>query len=67
MNGMEKVLGMRLEDALKILRAMGIEPAVVTTTAPRTQREGGTLRVIRVRDGEITVSAFQDAINTVSE
>ena len=40
MNGMEKVLGMRLEDALKILRAMGIEPAVVTTTAPRTQREG---------------------------
>lgn len=62
MIGMERVLGMRLEEALDLLRAMGMEPAVVTTVAPRTQREGGTLRVIRVREGEITVSAFQDAI-----
>lgn len=59
---MERVLGMRLDEALTILHAMGINPAVVTTTEPRNQREGGTLRVIRVREGEITVSAFQDAI-----
>ena len=67
MSGMEKVLGMRLEDALKILADMGIEPNVVTTVAPRNQREGGTLRVIRVREGEITVSAFQDAVNQVRQ
>ena len=63
MNGMETVLGMRLEDALKRLSAMGIEPRIVTTAAPRNHREGGTLRVIRVREGEIVVSAFQDDIN----
>lgn len=62
MNSMEQVLGMRLEDALTLLRAEGIDPKIVTTTEPRNQREGGTLRVIRVRKGEITVSAFQDAI-----
>lgn len=62
MNSMEQVLGMRLEGALAILRARGIDPKIVTTTEPRNQREGGTLRVIRVREGEITVSAFQDAI-----
>lgn len=62
MNSMESVLGMRLDEALQILRGMGIEPEIVTTTEPRNQREGGTLRVIRVRDGEITVSAFQDEI-----
>ena len=67
MSGMEKVLGMRLEDALEILRGMGMEPNVVTTVAPRTQREGGTLRVIRVRSGEIIVSAFQDAVVKIEE
>ena len=41
---------------------MGVEPEVVTACAPGTSREGGTLRVIRVRGNEITVSAFQDAI-----
>ena len=62
MDGMERVLGMRLEDAVTMLRGMGMEPAIVTTAAPRNQREGGTLRAIRVREGEIVVSAFQDAI-----
>ena len=38
------------------------QPEVVTACAPGTSREGGTLRVIRVRGNEITVSAFQDAI-----
>ena len=62
MEPMKQVLGLDLEEALRRLRAMGGEPEVVTACAPGTSREGGTLRVIRVRGNEITVSAFQDAI-----
>ena len=62
MEPMTQVLGLELEEALERLRAMGVEPEVVTACAPGTNREGGTLRVIRVRGNEITVSAFQDAI-----
>ncbi|MGN1018759.1 MAG: hypothetical protein ACI4O7_00160 [Aristaeellaceae bacterium] len=62
MEPMKQVLGLELDEALRYLRAMGVEPEVVTTCAPGTSREGGTLRVIRVRGNEITVSAFQDAI-----
>lgn len=59
---MDALLGLRLEDAQAVLRNQGIDVRIVRTAAPRTAREGGTLRVIRVRDGEITVSAFQDQI-----
>ncbi len=59
---MDALLGMRLEDALSLLKAEGIEVKVVQTVAPRTARESGTLRVIRVREGEVTVSGFQDEI-----
>ena len=62
MERMEQVLGLEVQEAVEKLRAMGVEPEIVTTCAPRTNREGGTLRVIRVRGREITVSAFQDAI-----
>ena len=55
-----KVLGMTLEAALEILHGEGIEPTVVETRAPRTERTDGTLRVIRVRGNELTVSAFMD-------
>jgi len=55
------VLGMPLEDALALCRAQGLpEPEVITTCAPRGQRSEGTLRVIRVREGQWTVSAFMD-------
>lgn len=57
---MINVLGMKLEDALAVVRAAGIEPTVITTRAPRDQRSGGTLRVVRVRGNEVTVSAFMD-------
>ena len=57
---MQDLLGLRLEDALKRLEARGMTATVVTTQAPRVTREGGTLRVIRVRGSELTVSAFQD-------
>jgi len=57
---MQCVLGMRLDDALALAYQKGLEPTIVHTSAPRAQREGGTLRVIRVREGEWTVSAFMD-------
>ncbi len=58
----DNVLGMRLEDALSLCRAKGMaEPRIIATHAPRGQRSEGTLRVVRVREGEWTVSAFMDA------
>ena len=57
---MQELLGMRLEDALALMRERGLEASVISTCAPRNQQEGGTLRVIRVRGCELTVSAFQD-------
>ena len=59
---MQDLLGLRLEDALSLLAARGVTPTVVETCTPRGPREGGTLRVIRVRGTELTVSAFQNGI-----
>ena len=59
---MQDLLGLRLEDALSLMASRGVTPTVIETRAPRSQREGGTLRVIRVRGTELTVSAFQDGI-----
>ena len=66
------LLGLPLEKALETARAWGCEPRVLVTCAPRRKgddaappREGtlcprGTLRVIRARENEVTVSAFLD-------
>lgn len=60
------LLGLPLEKALEIARAWGVEPRVLVTRAPKRRGEEdsapreGTLRVIRARAGELTVSAFQD-------
>ena len=62
----QSLLGLPLETALQTARAWGVEPKVLVTCAPRRKGEDstapreGTLRVIRVRTGELTVSAFQD-------
>ena len=62
----ESLLGLPLDKALEAARAWGMEPKVLVTCAPRRKGEEfaepreGTLRVIRVREGELTVSAFQD-------
>ena len=62
----ESLLGLPLETALAAARAWGMEPKVLVTCAPRRKGEEsaepreGTLRVIRAREGELTVSAFQD-------
>jgi len=59
------LLGLPLEIALDKARAWGEEPRVLVTRAPLRRGEEpspreGTLRVIRAREGELTVSAFQD-------
>jgi len=62
----ESLLGLPLDKALEAARAWGVEPKVLVTCAPRRKGEEdtgmreGTLRVIRARAGELTVSAFQD-------
>ena len=62
----ESLLGLPLDQALETARAWGVEPRVLVTCAPRRKGEEdagmreGTLRVIRARAGELTVSAFQD-------
>ena len=62
----ESLLGLPLQTALETARAWGVEPKVLVTCAPRRKGEEdtgmreGTLRVIRARAGELTVSAFQD-------
>ena len=60
------LLGLPLDKAVETARAWGIEPKVLVTCAPRRKGEEatgareGTLRVIRAREGELTLSAFQD-------
>ena len=62
----ESLLGLPLDKALETARAWGLEPKVLVTCAPRRKGDDsaepreGTMRVIRVREGELTVSAFQD-------
>ena len=62
----ESLLGLPLDVALETARAWGVEPKVLVTCAPRRKGEEdsavreGTMRVIRARTGELTVSAFQD-------
>ena len=60
------LLGLPLDKAVETARAWGVEPKVLVTCAPRRKGEDsaeareGPLRVIRAREGELTVSAFQD-------
>ena len=62
----QSLLGLPLDVALRIVRTWGCEPKVLVTCAPRrkgdedTGMREGTLRVIRAKEMELTVSAFQD-------
>ena len=62
----ESLLGLPLDKALETARAWGVEPRVLVTCAPRRKGEEdtgvreGTMRVIRAREGELTVSVFPD-------
>ena len=53
------LLGLPLEEAVRRLREAGVEPRVQYASAPYV-REGGTLRVIRVRGEELTAARFED-------
>ena len=54
----EALLGLPLEEALRLCRGEGIEPAVVRTAAPRAPEGPVELRVVRVRGAELTVCGF---------
>ncbi len=58
------LLGLPLEEAIRRLHAMGVEPAVVISSATRRPEGVGWLRVVRVRDGgrELTACYFLDRI-----
>ena len=62
----ETLLGLPLDKALDIARTWGVEPKVLVTCAPLRKGEEdtgvreGTMRVIRARENELTVSAFPD-------
>ncbi len=65
-----EVLGMRLEDALDVLRHAGeTEIEILDSSAPKAQREQGIRRVVRVRDHQLTVCTFLDVPmrNTTSQ
>lgn len=62
MSDQTMVLGMPLDTALALVGEAAKEIRIVRTDAPRSERKDGTLRVIRVRPGEWTVSAFHDAM-----
>ena len=69
----ESLLGLPLDRALETVRAWGMEPKVLVTCAPRRKGEEasavreGTMRVIRAREGELTVSIFPDGDPKASE
>lgn len=58
----ERLLGLPLEEAVRRLRALGVEPAVLISRAPRRPEGVGAFRVVRVQeDGrKLTVCAFFD-------
>ena len=61
---MTEILGLKLEDALKLLAETGnTDVRVVEYMAPRAEKDPrGTLRVVRFRPdkNELTVCAFRD-------
>ena len=65
---MSALLGLPLEDALKVLEARGIQPEIKETAPPRGGRDG-SLRVVRCRNGgrQLTVAAFQDPLAAAGE
>ena len=60
---MTEILGLPLDRALQILAAKGLpSPQVVVTASPKSAREAGTLRVVAVSGGCVTVSRFLDGM-----
>lgn len=57
-------MGMPLDEAVRRLEAVGIQPAVTISRAPRRPDGVGVFRVVRVQNGgrELTVCAFIDVL-----
>lgn len=56
------LLGLPLSTVLERLGPDAENWKIVATTDPRHEREDGTLRVIRIREGELTVARFFDGV-----
>ena len=57
------MLGLHLEEALRRWTEAGLViPTIHETADPKGARETGTLRVVRVKDGEWIVAKFRDGI-----
>lgn len=61
---MTALLGLPLEEAIRRLRAEGVEPTVDITRAPRRPEGIGALRVVRVSENGrvVTACAFLDTL-----
>jgi len=57
---MAHLLGLPLEEAVKLLREEGQEPVIIRTCSPGKEEREGTERVVRVRGNELTVGRFPD-------
>ncbi|MDO4484748.1 MAG: hypothetical protein Q4C54_10085 [Clostridia bacterium] len=62
----DALLGLPLDRAEQMLEACGVKMEIITSRAPRTERTGGTPRVVRVQDGAVTVCDFPDGVPTRS-
>lgn len=60
----EDLLGLPLDEALRLLEAQGIAPHVTLTSAPRrTQTQEGVLRVVYASEGgELTAARFLEPL-----
>ncbi|HPY94069.1 MAG TPA: hypothetical protein PLR12_01450 [Clostridia bacterium] len=60
----EQLAGLRLEDALAILKQEGITPEVVISGPPRPPQraDGRSLRVVRYVNNQLLCSHFRDAM-----
>lgn len=61
-----RLLGLPLHEAEDILKREGVTPRVIVTRAPRDEREGGNLRVIRHQGDTLTVAAFHEQLTSPS-
>ena len=58
----QQLLGLPLDTALERLGEDAARWRVTLTADPKRSREDGTLRVIRVRDGELVAARFYDGV-----
>ena len=61
-----ELLGLELDKALNLLKEEGLCPQVQLTRSPRRKvDEGGTLRVVSVKEDVLTAARFFDPIPAV--